>query len=90
MRTVTFLPTFVLKTLVWIFLDKSETESFSHIRLKPFVIVVDGSLASYDWLPFHRTGLFLPYKKVKLIDMLQGYIIEGLELAESFKCFVCG
>ncbi len=84
MRTVAFLPTFILKTLVWIFLDKPETESFGHIRLKPFVVVVDGSLTSDDWLPFHRTGLFLPYEKVELIDMLQGYIIKGFELAKSF------
>jgi hypothetical protein len=54
------------------------------------VVVVDDSLTSDDWLPFHRTGLFFPYEKVELIDMLQGYIIKGFELAKSFKCFICG
>ena len=89
-RTVAFLPSFILKTRVWIFFDKPEAESFSYMRLKPFVTVVDGCLTSDDWLPFHRTGLFFPYEKVEVIDMLQGYIIKGLELAESFKCFGCG
>lgn len=90
MRAVAFLPTFVLKTLVWFFFDKSKTEGLGHIRLEPLVIVVDGSLAPDDRFPFCRVGLFFPYEKVELIDVLQGYIIKYLELAESFKCFIGG
>lgn len=71
MRTVAFLSTFVLETLVGIFLDKPKAERFGHIRLETLVVVVDGRLASDDWLPFGRVSLFFPYEKVELIDVLQ-------------------
>ena len=88
MRTVTFLPTLVLEPLVWILFDEPKAESFGHIRLETLVVVVDGCLTSDDWFAFGGIGLFFPDEKVKLIDMLQGYIIKSLELSEAFKCFV--
>ena len=90
MRTVTFLPTLVLEPLVWVLFDEPKAESFGHIRLEPLVVVVDGCLTSDDWFAFGGIGLFFPDEKIKLIDMLQGYIIKSLELAETFKCFVGG
>ena len=90
MRTVAFLPTLILETLVWVFLDKTKAECFGHIRFEPLVVVVDGCLTSDDWFAFGGIGLFFPDEKVKLIDMLQGYIIKSLELSEAFKCFVGG
>ena len=57
------------------FLDKTKAESFGHIRLEPLVVVVDGCLTSDDWFAFGGIGLFFPDEKIKLIDMLQGYII---------------
>ena len=82
MGTVAFFPTLVLKTLVWIFFDKPKAERLGYIRLETLMIVMDGSLAPDDWFPFCRVSLLFPDEKVKLIDMLQGYIVKGLELAE--------
>ena len=76
--------------LMLFFLDKPKTECFGYIRLETLVVVVDGCLASDDWFPFCRVGLFFSDKKVELINMLQGYIVKGLELAKAFKCLVCG
>ena len=90
MRTVAFLPTLILETLVGIFLNKPKAESFGHIRLETLVIVMDGSLAPDDGLPFCGIGLFFSDEKVELIDVLQSYIVKGLELAKAFKCFVGG
>ena len=90
MRAVTFLSAFVLKTLVGIFLDEPKAERFEHIRLETLVIVMDGSLAPDDGLPFCGIGLFFSDEKVELIDVLQSYIVKGLELAKAFKCLVGG
>ena len=90
MRAVAFLSTFVLKTLVGIFLDEPKAERFEHIRLETLVIVMDGSLAPDDGLPFCGIGLFFSDEKVELIDVLQSYIVKGLELAKAFKCLVGG
>lgn len=87
-KTVAFLSTLVLKTLVGIFLDKYKAERFLHIRLETFLVVVDGCLASDDWFPFCRVALFFFDEKVKLINVLQGYIVKGLELAKAFKYLV--
>lgn len=83
MWTVAFLPSLVLKTLVGVFLNKPKAERFGHIRLETLVVVVDGCLASDDWLPFCRVGLFFPDEKVELINVLQGYIVKGLELGDG-------
>ena len=80
MRTVAFLSTFVLKTLVGIFLDKSKTECFGHMRLETLVIVVDGCLTSDDWFPFCRVDLFSPDEKVKLIDVCRVTSLKVLNL----------
>ena len=90
MRAVAFLTTLVLKTLVGVFFDKPKTESLGHIRLEPLVVIVDGSLTSDDWFPFGCVGLFFPYEKVELIDVLQGYIVKGLKLTEPFKSLIGG
>ena len=52
------------------------------------MVVVNGGLAPDDWFPLCRIGLFFLYKKVKLIDVLQGYIVKGLELAEPLQSLV--
>lgn len=54
------------------------------------MVIVDSSLASNNWFPFCCIGLFFPDEKVKLIDVLQGYIIKGLKLSKSFQHFIRG
>ena len=70
MGTVAFLPTLVLEPLVWVLFDEPKAERFGHIRLETLVVVVDCSLAPDDRFAFGGIGLFFPYEKVKLIDML--------------------
>lgn len=79
MGAVTFLASFVSESLIRVLFDKTNTKGFGDICFKTLVVVMNGSLTSYDGLPFGRVSLFLFNKEVKFIDVLRGNIIKSLD-----------